>query len=64
MGPILIDIGWVDRNNFIKVLDALKLSRNLNDQELLTLVRRFKVKHIIIKHVFIYLQLGGLNELI
>jgi hypothetical protein len=35
--------GSVDRERFVQVLDKINLSRHLNDQELLTLVRRFKV---------------------
>lgn len=34
--------GWLDSENFIRVLDSLNLTEHLNDQELLTLMRRFK----------------------
>ena len=34
--------GWVDRDTFIAALDAMSLSENMNDQEALTLMRRFK----------------------
>jgi hypothetical protein len=34
--------GWLDSENFILVLDSLNLTEHLNDQELLTLMRRFK----------------------
>ena len=34
--------GWLDKNTFIKALDSWELSRNLNDQELITILRRFQ----------------------
>ena len=34
--------GWLDTENFLQVLDSLGLTQHLNDQELLTLMRRFK----------------------
>ena len=34
--------GWLNRETFIQVLDNLNLSKHLNDQELLTVVRRFR----------------------
>lgn len=40
--------GSVTRDKFVEVLDKIDLSRHLNDQELLTLVRRFKVCIIIV----------------
>ncbi len=34
--------GWIDQDSFIRTLDELGLIEDLNDQELLTLMRRFK----------------------
>ncbi len=34
--------GWIDQESFIRTLDQLGLIETLNDQELLTLMRRFK----------------------
>ncbi len=35
-------VGWIDQDSFIRTLDGLGLIEDLNDQELLTLMRRFK----------------------